>query len=272
MDRGMVVFLGALLTFASSWLGLVLFPYWQLGAEQPYQKDAADAPYPQPLAGQAAAGRKVYQQNGCMYCHSQQVRSERFGNWWDENGRERTGADIKRGWGTRRTVSRDYIHDAPVMLGTMRTGPDLANVGGRYSEAWQLAHTYNPRVFNDWSIMPSFAFLYRKEKVAGERSEKALKLGREWTADPGYRWRPTDREWDAILQQRGDAIRSRFLAESAAAAVDPNTPDGKQRLLEFWLTTEEEGVQVVPTAEAEALVAYLLALRKAEVPLPEAKE
>ncbi|MBA4063919.1 MAG: cytochrome-c oxidase [Isosphaera sp.] len=270
MDRGMVVFLGALLTFSSSWLGLVLFPYWQLGAERPYQKDAADDPYPRPLAGAAAAGRKVYQQNGCVYCHSQQVRGERFGNWWDENGQERTGADIKRGWGNRRTVSRDYIYDSPTMLGTMRTGPDLANVGGRYSEAWQHAHTFNPRAFNDWSIMPSFAFLYRKEKVAGERSGKALTLGREWTVDPGYRWRPTDREWDAILAAQSDAIRGRFLAD--AGGVDPATPEGKARLLEFWLTTEEEGVQVVPTAEAEALVAYLLALRKAEVPLPEAKE
>ena len=94
MDRGMVIYLGALPTFSSSWLGLILIPYWQLRGEQPYQKDAADEPYPRPLEGQAAAGRRVYQQNGCMYCHSQQIRSERFGNWW-EDGQEKTGADIK---------------------------------------------------------------------------------------------------------------------------------------------------------------------------------
>ena len=51
-----------------------------------------------------------------------------------------------------------------------------------------------------------------------------------------------------------------------------NTAEGKKQLLEFWLTTEEEGYQIVPNADGEALVAYLLALRKAEVPLPEAKE
>ena len=79
MDRGMVIFVGSLLTLASSWLGLVVFPFWQLRDEPAYQKDAADDPYPQPLAGQGAAGRKVYQANGCMYCHSQQVRSEKFG-------------------------------------------------------------------------------------------------------------------------------------------------------------------------------------------------
>jgi cytochrome c oxidase cbb3-type subunit 2 len=272
MDRGMVIFVGALLTLTSSWLGLVVFPYWQLRGEQPFRKDAADDPYPQPLQGKALAGMKVYQTNGCMYCHSQQVRSEHFGNWWDENGQMRTGADIKRGWGLRRTVSRDYIYDNPTMLGTMRTGPDLANVGGRYSEAWQHAHTFNPRVFNDWSIMPSFAFLYRKEPVVGERSDRALKLGREWTVNPGYRWRPSDPEWDTILRERGDAIRSRFLADPAGGGIDLATPEGKRQLLDFWLTTEEEGFQVVPTADAEALVAYLLALRKAEVPLPEAKE
>ena len=55
MDRGMVVFLGALLTFTSSWLGLVLYPYWQLQNEPPYQKDATDDPYPIPLQGQALA-------------------------------------------------------------------------------------------------------------------------------------------------------------------------------------------------------------------------
>lgn len=271
MDRGMVIFLGALLTFASSWLGLILYPFWQLNGEQPYRKDAADDPYPLALQGQALAGVKVYQANGCMYCHSQQVRSEKFGNWWDENGEMKTGADIKRGWGLRRNVSRDYIHDRPTMLGTMRTGPDLANVGGRYSEPWQHAHTFNARVFNDWSVMPSFAFLYKKEKVVGDRSAKALKLGREWTADPGYRWRPTDREWDAILAERGESVKAEYLS-GGGTAIDPATPEGKRKLLEFWLTTEEEGYQIVPTGEADALIAYLLALRKAEVPVPEAKE
>lgn len=275
MDRGMVIFVGALLTFSSSWLGLILYPYWQLNNEQPYQKDSTDEPYPQPLQGQALAGRKVYQANGCMYCHSQQIRSEKFGNWWDENGQQRTGADIKRGWGQRRNVSRDYLYDNPTMLGTMRTGPDLANIGSRYSEQWQHAHLYNPRTFNDWSVMPSFAFLYTREKVVGVRSERALKLGREWTIDPGYRWRPSSEEWDGILKERGQSIASRFLTEhpkTGENAIDIAAPEGKKRLLEFWLTTEEEDHQILPANEATSLVAYLMALKKAEFPLPEAKE
>ncbi len=268
MDRGMVIFLGALLTFSSSWLGLILFPFWQLRDEQPYKKDEGDEPYPRPLQGKALAGKKVYQNNGCMYCHSQQVRSARFGNWWDSNGEQKTGADIKRSWGLRRTVSRDYIYDNPTMLGTMRTGPDLANIGVRNpSEAWHHTHMFNPRSANAWSVMPSFAFFYTRERVVGARSDKALALAREWTVAPGYRWRPSAAEWDAILKERGDAIRA-----GQPEAIDIKTAEGKTRLLDFWLTTPEDEYQVVPNADGDALVAYLLALRKAEVPLPEAKE
>ncbi len=272
MDRGMVIFVGALMTFTSSWLGLILFPFWQLQDQPPHPVEDGEL-YPRPLEGLALAGMRVYQKNGCMYCHSQQVRSERFGNWWeDPTGTMRTGADIRRGWGQRRNVSRDYIYDQPTMLGTMRTGPDLANVGSRYSALWQHIHTFNPRAFNSWSIMPSFAYLYEKQRVVGERSAKALPLGREWTVRPGYRWRPSPAEWEVILQEQGEAIKSRYLAEHRDGVADWNTPTAKQQLLEFWLTTEEEEWQIVPTAEAEALVAYLLSLRKAETPLPEAKE
>lgn len=64
------------------------------------------------------------------------------------------------------------------------------------------------------------------------------------------------------------------LAESlkAGGAFDASTPEGKARLLDYWPTTEEEGVRVVPTDDAANLVAYLLELRQAETPLPEAKE
>ena len=86
---------------------------------------------------------------GCVYCHSQQVRPERF------------GADIQRGWGSRRTVARDYLYETPHLLGTMRTGPDLANIAVRQpSYDWHHLHLYNPRLTSPGSIMPAFAFLY----------------------------------------------------------------------------------------------------------------
>ena len=237
MDRGMVIFVGAMLTFGSSWLGLVFFPFKQLQNQQPYAASPGDDAYPKEYSEAAQAGSAVYAGNGCIYCHSQQVRSEKFGNWW-EDGEMKTGADIRRGWGQRRNVSRDYLHDRPAFLGTMRTGPDLANVGTRYSPAWQHNHLFNPRAFNGWSTMPSFAFLYRREKVeGGVRSEKALRLAREWTMNPGYRWRPTAEEWEAALNAQGDAMKAAFRASPAGRDVDPDSPEGRRRLFEFWLTT-----------------------------------
>ena len=67
----------------------------------------------------AERGRKVYVANGCVYCHSQQVRADY------------AGSDIERKWGDRRSAPRDYIFDRPVLLGVARMGPDLANVGKR---------------------------------------------------------------------------------------------------------------------------------------------
>ena len=145
MDRGMVIFVGSLLTLTSSWLGLVLYPVLATQRRAAVPEGPDRRPVPAAASGEGARGQARLPANGCMYCHSQQVRSEKFGNWWDENGQMRTGADIKRGWGLRRNVSRDYIYDNPTMLGTMRTGPDLANVGTRYSEQWQHTHTFNPR-------------------------------------------------------------------------------------------------------------------------------
>ncbi len=196
MDRGMVIFLGALLTFTSSWLGLVVLPLLpandrfpafsklRIQSQEPYVEDqgGTSTSYPRPLAGAALRGMRIYQQNGCMYCHSQQIRPESFGN----------NADMKRGWGTRRNVPRDYIYDKPIMLGTMRTGPDLANIGVRgYYADWHLKHLYNPRMMVPGSIMPPFRFLFEKRKIVGETSSDALELTGEWKAEPGYEVVPT---------------------------------------------------------------------------------
>jgi cytochrome c oxidase cbb3-type subunit 2 len=196
MDRGMVIFIGALLTFTSSWLGLVLIPLlpvppdsalakFRVMHQEPYVDDQVGTAvsYPRPLAGEALRGKEVYQSLGCMYCHSQQIRAESFGN----------NADIQRGWATRRTVPRDYIYDRPIMLGTMRTGPDLANIGVRgYYADWHHKHLYNPRI-NPGSIMPPFRFLYEKRKIVGEPSPDALIYTGDWKADiePGYEIVPT---------------------------------------------------------------------------------
>ncbi len=172
MDRGVFLFVGCLLTFTSSWLGLVFLPQAQLTLAQP--SDSLE--YPIPLTEEEERGRKVYQSMGCIYCHSQQIRSQKFGN----------NADIERGWGTRRTVPRDYALDRPIMLGTSRTGPDLADIGSRNPDPnWHLLHLYNPRMMSPGSIMPAFGFLFEKQPKGETPSEKVLPFEGAWKEQLG---------------------------------------------------------------------------------------
>ena len=152
MKYGPLLFLGILFTLASSWVGLVLAPYKQLGGllPNPATNAVGVVSYlPEALRGEAQQGAEHYRSLGCVYCHSQQVRPAGF------------GGDIDRGWGKRRSVSRDYVHDRPVMLGTSRTGPDLTNIGERQSDySWHYTHLYNPQITSKGSVMPPYPFLF----------------------------------------------------------------------------------------------------------------
>ena len=77
------------------------------------------------------------------------------------------GPDIARGWGNRRTVARDFLFDYPVMLGSQRVGPDLANIGVRQPDAnWHLRHLYAPAAEVKGSTMPAYPFLFeRRESI-----------------------------------------------------------------------------------------------------------
>jgi cytochrome c oxidase cbb3-type subunit 2 len=175
MNYGPLLFLGAFLTIASSWCGLVLIPQLQFGRQEPLKIEETGQLYPQARPGLAQQGLVVYKANGCIYCHSQQVRPEGF------------GADQARNWGQRRTVARDYLYDKPVMLGTMRTGPDLSNIGLRQSSTdWHLTHLYNPQITSKGSIMPPFRFLFEQRKIGAKASPKALKLTGEFAPPAGY--------------------------------------------------------------------------------------
>jgi cbb3-type cytochrome oxidase cytochrome c subunit len=100
---------------------------------------------------------------------------------------EPVGPDIARGWGTRRTVARDYLYDDPVMLGSQRVGPDLANVGLRLPDAnWHLRHLYAPRLEVPGSPMPPYRFLFEERKIELEPSPDALQLPKDLAPPPGY--------------------------------------------------------------------------------------
>jgi cbb3-type cytochrome oxidase cytochrome c subunit len=113
------LFLGIFGTFAFSWVGLTLIPNWQIGHLNPQSDEEGTDIYPMPQSGMVTRGARVYAANGCVYCHSEQVRADY------------AGADIERKWGDRRSAPRDYIFERPVFLGKMRMGQDLANIGAR---------------------------------------------------------------------------------------------------------------------------------------------
>jgi cbb3-type cytochrome oxidase cytochrome c subunit len=113
------LFLGIFGTFAFSWIGLTVIPTWQIGHLNPESDEEGTDIYPRPQSGMFERGGRVYAANGCVYCHSQQVRADYIAD------------DIERKWGNRRSAPRDYIFDRPVFLGKMRMGQDIANIGAR---------------------------------------------------------------------------------------------------------------------------------------------
>jgi len=91
------------------------------------------------------AGRNIYIREGCYACHSQMVRAlrdevERYGPY---------------------SLAAESMYDKPFQWGSKRTGPDLARVGGRYSDEWHVAHMNDPRALVPESVMPSYGFLGR---------------------------------------------------------------------------------------------------------------
>ncbi len=97
------------------------------------------------------------------------------------------GADIARGWGARHSVAEDFLYDYPVQLGSLRAGPDLANVGARLPDAnWQLIHLYAPQSLMKGSLMPSFRYLFATRKIGNAPSPDALRLPKELAPAPDY--------------------------------------------------------------------------------------
>lgn len=290
MNQGPFVFLGAFAALALSWFGFVLVPQLQVGREaQGTNIVNSTELYPQARPGLARQGLDVYRAEGCAACHTEQVaqtgtvcdvilakagtnqpallnalvkaglgasnpgqfltglpKPVRQGLSLDEaealaGALKAAGAkpeiqlvpvgpDLARGWGRRRTVARDYLFDDPVMPGSLRIGPDLANVGVRQPDPnWQLRHLYAPASEVKGSPMPSYRYLFDLRRIGGQPSSDALPLPAEWAPKAGYEVVPTA-EAKALaaylLSLRSDtplfeAPMSAPLAGSAAAANAP---------------------------------------------------
>src|SRR5216683_5637289 len=126
--KGLVsLFIGVFGTFAFSWVGLTVIPNLQIGALNPQMDEEGTDIYPAPKSGMADRGRRIYAANGCIYCHSQQIRP---GYAYADVDRVRdAGPSPRPKWAERRSAPRDYIFDRPVVLGQERMGPDLADIG-----------------------------------------------------------------------------------------------------------------------------------------------
>jgi|TARA_B100001079_G_scaffold225395_1_gene202507 cytochrome c oxidase cbb3-type subunit 2 len=112
-----------------------------------------------PYSALALAGRDIYQREGCMSCHSQMVRpfraeTERYGHY---------------------SVAGEFVYDHPFQWGSKRTGPDLARVGGRYSDDWHRVHMINPRDVVPESIMPGYPWL-EGAPIDGEGVQKRMRV------------------------------------------------------------------------------------------------
>ncbi len=130
-------------------IGVAVVPAFQMDAYEPLP----DQPK---MTAQELRGQRTYIAEGCVACHTQQVRNIEMDNMW----------------GKRPSVAEDYYYSkqrmdiwrqTPSVLGSERTGPDLTDIGNRQpSSAWQLLHLYNPRAVVKESVMPSFPWLFKE--------------------------------------------------------------------------------------------------------------
>lgn len=164
---------------------MIVAPKLQFGTGSTVIAKSTSEHYPPNRPGTAWQGAEIYRREGCNQCHSQLVRPAGF------------GFDMALGWGKRRTVAQDYLRDQPVMLGSARIGPDLANIGSRMGAgdtnaepamvAYHLKHLYHPRTVMKGSVMPAYPYLFEKRAVVGGRvSPDALKLEEGFAPEPGY--------------------------------------------------------------------------------------
>lgn len=172
------------------------------------------------------AGRNIYEREGCYACHSQMIRTLRD--------------DVERYGPYSLAVESKYDH--PMLWGSKRTGPDLARIGGKYSDLWHVTHLMNPRDVVPESNMPSYRFLARTPLE---------------TADFGMQL--------AAMREVGVPYTDDMIANAARDALGQATPDSDfsagvvERYGEKTQVSAFDGVTTELT-EMDALVAYLQVL------------
>ncbi|MDF1619071.1 cytochrome-c oxidase, cbb3-type subunit II [Pseudothioclava nitratireducens] len=160
-------------------------------------------------------GRDVYIREGCYVCHSQMIRPmrdevERYGHY---------------------SLAAESMYDHPFQWGSKRTGPDLARVGGRYSDGWHVDHLINPQSVVPESVMPKYGFLLNREidaKYIGDRLKTDAMVGVPYTsemieaaqADFAAQADP-ESDFDGLLERYGEGVNVRnFDGQPALTEMD----------------------------------------------------
>ncbi len=175
-----------------------------------------------PYAPLELAGRNIYVREGCYLCHSQMIRSlrdevERYGHY---------------------SLAAESMYDHPFQWGSKRNGPDLARVGLKYTDSWQIAHLKDPRSVVPQSIMPTYAFLANTELDTREIADymRASRLvGVPYT--------------DEMIADVDADLKTQINSDSPdAAAFQKRYPKAQLRKFD---------AESASLTEADALVAYL---------------
>jgi cytochrome c oxidase cbb3-type subunit 2 len=172
------------------------------------------------------AGRNIYIREGCYACHSQMIRTlrdevERYGPY---------------------SLAVESRYDRPMLWGSKRTGPDLARIGGKYSDQWHVAHLINPRDVVQESVMPRYGWLQRNELSAADLSKHLAAqraLGVPYTEEM-----VEQAVRDAYGQSNPDSDYAEGVAERYGEATNIRSFDGEPNRL----------------TEMDAMVAYLQVL------------
>jgi len=303
--KGLIpLFVGIFGTFAFSWVGLTVIPNWQIGHLNPQSDEEGTDVYPLPQSGMVTRGARVYAANGCIYCHSEQVRAEY------------AGSDIARKWGDRRSAPRDYIFERPVSLGKMRMGQDLANVGARAPAEQEspspaggspapsptgATQNASPSASQSktQSAQPAVSATPKQEPAASPTTSPAIASAKTTAASPSPATAPATAASPGAPSVAGPpwpeqtaglppmysaAWHHVHLYSPRSINLDSNMPSYRflyrirrisdARSLDALQLTgsdaPQQGWEVVPTYEARCLVAYLMSLNQSH-PLKEVK-
>ncbi len=168
------------------------------------------------------AGRDIYIREGCYVCHSQMIRSlrdevERYGHY---------------------SLAAESMYDHPFQWGSKRTGPDLARVGGKYSDEWHIAHLTDPRAVVPESVMPGYPWLARRELDYKDIADRLAVLREEGVPYTDEEIKDAKADLERQVDPNAEGLKD-FLARYPKAQV--RQFDGDPRYI----------------SELDALIAYL---------------